>query len=152
MAHKIISFVFLIAAIGFAGCASEQYAQHSRYHGLQQDTVQKMTKEDVIHLSKNGVSDSLIIGMMDATDTWFQLKPQDIIDLKNAGVSENVIHAMMQQPTQASSQSENSKAVKYYLSPPYYWYDGFYPYWYWYYPSVSVRIGGFHGFRHGRFH
>jgi hypothetical protein len=75
MAHKIIPFAFLLAALSFAGCASEQYTQHSRYHTMPQDTVKRMTKEDVINLSKSGVSDSLIISMMDATDTWFQLKP-----------------------------------------------------------------------------
>ena len=46
-----------------------------------------MKIDDVIALSKAGVSDSLIIGMMDATDSWFQLKTQDVIDLRNAGVS-----------------------------------------------------------------
>jgi hypothetical protein len=150
MAHKIIPFVFLFAALSFAGCASEQYAQHSRYHTMPQDTVKKMTKEDIVNLSKSGVGDSLIIGMMDATDTWFQLKPQDVIDLKNAGVSETVIHAMMEQPQQASGQSDRPKVVRYYMYSPYYWYDGWGPYWY--YPGVSVRIGGgFHGFHHGRF-
>ncbi len=149
MAHKIISIAFLLAALGFAGCASERYTQNTKDHGAQQDTLRRMSKQDIMNLSKAGVSDSLIIGMMDATDTWFQLKAQDVIDLRNAGVSEKVIAAMMQQPTQTSNQQSNAGTAKYYGYPPYYWYDGFYPYWY--YPRISVRLGGFYGFHHGRF-
>ena len=48
-----------------------------------------MSQQDVINLSKAGVSDSLIMNMMDATDTWFQLKPQEVIDLRNAAVGSN---------------------------------------------------------------
>jgi hypothetical protein len=147
MAHKIFSFVFLLVALGFFGCTSERYAQNTKDHVMQRDTLKRMSEQDVINLSKAGMSDSLIIGMMDATDTWFQLKAQDVIDLKNAGVSEKVITAMMQQPSQSTS---NSNAARYYVYPPYYWYDGFYPYWY--YPRFSVRVGGFHSFHRGRFH
>jgi len=98
-----------------------------------------MKMQDVIALSKADVSDSLIIAMMDATDTWFTLKTQDVLDLKNAGVSEKVIQAMMQQPSELAGQSSGPPVVRYYTYPPYFWYDGFYPYWY--YPSISVRLG-----------
>jgi len=127
MAHKIISFAFLVIALSLFGCASERYTQNDRDHSMRRDTLRRMTQQDVINLSKAGVSDSLIVDMMDATDTWFQLKPQEVIDLRNAGVSEKVISAAY---------------------PPYFWYGGFYPDWY--YPRFSLRMG-FHGFYHRRF-
>jgi hypothetical protein len=145
MAHKIISFAFLVIALGLFGCASERYTQNDRDHSMRRDTLRRMSQQDVINLSKAGVSDSLIMSMMDATDTWFQLKPQEVIDLRNAGVSEKVISAMMQQPDEPSS---SPGVVRYYAYPPYFWYDGFYPDWY--YPQFSVGLR-FHGFHHRRF-
>ena len=116
---------------------------------MQRDTLRRMTQQDVIDMSKAGVSDSLIITMMDATDTWFKLTSKDVINLRNAGVNEKVISAMLQQPTEPSSQSGSKDLIKYYAYPPYYWNDGYYPYWY--YPRFSVRLG-FSPFRHhGRF-
>ena len=114
------------------------------------DTLRMMKIQDVIALSKAGVSDSLIIGMMDATNSWFQLKAQDVIDLRNAGVSEKVVAAMMQPPPQPPNKTGDANAVQYYTYPPFLWYDGFYPYWY--YPTYSVRLG-YHPMyiRHGRF-
>jgi hypothetical protein len=151
MLNKIIGLAFVIATLSLIGCSSEQYSLNGREHFIKRDTTKLMTQQDVINLSKSGVSDSLIISMLDATDTWFQLKPQNVIELKNAGVSENVIKAMMEQP----SQPTNSTSVeRYYVYPPYYWYDGFYPRWY--YPSINIRLGprSFHSgyFHRGRFH
>jgi hypothetical protein len=51
---------------------------------------------------------------------------QDVINLSKAGVSEKVISAMMQQPSEPSSQSSSPDIVRYYVYPPYFWYDGFY--------------------------
>ena len=150
MTHKIISLAFVLAALSIVGCASERYSQNDKNHSMRRDTLRLMTQQEVIALSKSGVSDSLIVGMLDATDTWFQLKPQEVIDLKNAGVSEKVISAMMEQPAKPSGPSDNPSVERYYVYPPYYWYDGFYPYWD--YPRFSVRLG-FHSFHHhGRFH
>jgi hypothetical protein len=148
MAHKIISFAFLVMALSLFGCASERYTQNDKDHSMRRDTLRRMSQQDVINLSKAGVSDSLIIDMMDATDTWFQLKPQEVIDLKNAGVNEKVISAMMTQPGEPSNPSGSSGAVHYYTYPPYFWYNGFYPDWY--YPRFSVGLG-FRGFHHRRF-
>jgi hypothetical protein len=153
MKHKFIILAFIIVSVGFAGCAAEQYSQNHKGHSMKVDTLRAMKMEDVIALSKAGVSDSLIIGMMDATDSWFQLKTQNVLDLRNAGVSEKVIAAMMQPPPEPSSKTSSSNAVRYYADPWFYWYDGFYPYWY--YPTFSVRMG-YHPYRfgfshHGRF-
>jgi len=89
------------------------------------DSLRLMKMDDVIALSKAGVSDSLIIGMMDATDSWFHLKTQDVLDLRNAGVSEKVIAAMMQPPPQPSGKTSDSNGVHYYAYPSLFWYDGF---------------------------
>ena len=69
MKHTLILLALMAAGIGFAGCAAEQYTQTSRHHAMKADTLRTMKIDDVIALSKAGVSDSLIIGMMDATDT-----------------------------------------------------------------------------------
>ncbi len=149
MKYEIFVIALLAISFGVFGCAPEQYAQYSKGHAKQPDTLRVMKMRDVIALSKAGVSDSLIITMMDATDSWFQLKTQDVLELRNAGVSENVIHAMMQQPSESSNQASNPAEVRYYSYPPYYWYGGFYPYWY--YPSFSVRLG-YRSFHPGHFH
>ena len=153
MKQTLVLLVFIVVSLGFAGCAEEQYAQGGKKHSMKVDSLRAMKTEDVVALSKAGVSDSLIIGMMDATDTWFQLKTQDVINLRNAGVSEKVIVAMMQQPPEPSSKTSNPVPARYYVDPWFYRYDGFYPSWY--YPTFSVGIGyrshhfGFS--RHGRF-
>ena len=148
MTHKFITLAFIVMAFSFAGCAAEQYSQNRKDHSMKVDSLRMMKMEDVIALSKAGVSDSLIIGMMDATDSWFHLKTQDVIDLKNAGVSENVVAAMIQPPPQPSSKASGSNVLRYYADPSSFWYDGFYPYWY--YPTFSVRMGYHSGFFHHR--
>ena len=148
MTHKLILFAFMVMALGFGGCAAEQYSQSHKDHAMKVDSLRLMKMDDVIALSKAGVSDSLIIGMMDATDSWFHLKTQDVLDLRNAGVSEKVIAAMIQPPPQPSGKTGDSNAAGYYAYPSFFGYDGFYPYWY--YPNFSIR-GGFHsGFYHYR--
>ncbi len=154
MTHKIIAAVFLAVSLTFMGCTSERHAQYGNYYSQHPDTLRAMKIADVIAMSKAGVSDSLIIATMDATNSWFKLKTQDVIDLKNAGVSEQVINAMLQQPDESSNQSGDSNRTKYYVYPWYPWYGGYYPYWY--YPSFSVRFGyrSYHPmfFHHRRFH
>jgi hypothetical protein len=151
MTHKLILLVMMVMALGFGGCAAEQYSQTRRDHSMKGDSLRLMKMDDVIALSKAGVSDSLIIGMMDATDSWFHLKTQDVLDLRNAGVSEKVIAAMIQPPPQSSDKTSDSNEVRYYAYPSYFWFDGFYPYSY--YPTYSPRWGfhsGFHHYRHFR--
>jgi hypothetical protein len=97
-----------------------------------------MKKQDVISLSKAGVSDSLIITMLDASDSWFQLKTQDVLDLKNAGVSDGVINAIIE-TNAPSNEATASNEGGYYYYPPYYWSAGYYPFWY--YPSFYVGYG-----------
>jgi hypothetical protein len=159
MWYKFSIFAFFVLAVGLGGCTSERYSQNYRGHQMKVDSLRVMKMQDVIDLSKAGVSDSLIISTMDATNSYFRLSAKDVLHLRKSGVSEAVISAMMQPPPESSNKSSasNSNSVtRYYAYPyPYYWYDDFYPYWY--YPSFSVRLGGFYhrpAFFHGggRFH
>jgi hypothetical protein len=145
MIHKIFAAAVIIFSVGLIGCSSEQYTQQSRRHQMMKDTLRPMTQQDVVTMTKSGVSDSLIVSMIDATDSWFRLTPQNVVDLKNAGVSDKVITVMMEQP---EAQPKNTNVQRYYVYPPYYYYGGFYPYWS--YPRFSIGFG-FHSFHHRRF-
>ena len=127
-----IPAVVLAVFLTIAGCTSQRYAQY-RHGRAASDTLAMMKKQDVISLTKAGVSDSLIITMLATSHSWFQLSTQDVLDLKTAGVSEKVINAMLvsnELPADGDRYVENGN----YYYPPYYWYDGYYPYWY--YPSL----------------
>ncbi len=153
MVNRIVVVAIFAISLGFVGCAAGGYTQYGMRHHRQVDSTRVMSKQDVINLSKSGVSDSLIITMMNSTHTWFRLNTQDVLDLKNAGVSETVIGAMLAEPPQPKAARYDYSNYPYY---PYYWYGGFYPYWY--YPTFSAGFfyhpyrsfyfhGGFGGFR-----
>ena len=138
MKRALVAAIVVAGILTVGGCASSQYASQGRKSQDSRDTVALMTKNDIISLSQAGVSDSLIVAMLDDSGTYFQLSTQDVIDLKNAGVHDAVIKAMMTPPAEETKVSDNSRYYYYY--PPY-WYAG-YPYWDpWYYPSFSVGLG-----------
>src|SRR4030095_14718214 len=58
-------------------------------------TVRAVTVDDIIALSKSGVADSVLIALIDADQTVFNLAPQQIADLKRAGVSDDVVVKML---------------------------------------------------------
>ena len=60
------------------------------------DHGQQLTLDDVKEMSKNGLSDNVIIGQIQNTRSVFHLTSDQIIELKQAGVSEKVIEYMMQ--------------------------------------------------------
>ena len=145
MKQTIIAVAIFITGLGIAGCASEPYTQRDRGQSARLDTTRMMKHQDIISLTKAGVSDSLIIGMMDATNTWFTLTTQDVLNLKNAGVSEKVIDAMMTPPEAVQNTTSSSRNVA-----PMYLYYGFYPFdIYPYYIGGYYRPHFFHyGFRY----
>ena len=59
------------------------------------DNKQQLTTTDIEEMTKNGLSDEVIISQIRATDSYFNLTSHQIIELKNAGVSESVINAMI---------------------------------------------------------
>ena len=57
-----------------------------------------VTVEDIVALSRAGVADSVLIAVIDADQTVFDLTPQQIVELKRAGVSDNVVVKMVGTP------------------------------------------------------
>ena len=143
---KSLAVTTLILAFSFivGGCTAERYSRYDRERQPKPDTLAMLKTQDVISMSKAGVSDSLIITMLDVSGSWFQLKPQDVIDLKNAGVSDRVINAMLESNAPANYGESSGGSAYAYPSYPY-WYGWYYPYWYypyWSYPSLYLRFGG----------
>lgn len=60
------------------------------------DSQQQLSIYDIESMSKNGLSNEVIIGQIQNTHSVFYLTSDQIIELKNAGVSETVITYMMQ--------------------------------------------------------
>jgi len=56
---------------------------------------QAVTVDEVAEMAKSGVSDDVILALLDATGSAFRLSPEDVVLLKNAGVSDMVILDMI---------------------------------------------------------
>ena len=137
MLKSVVIPFTLFAIIGLTGCSSEEYTRHGYSRSTDADTS-RMTMKDVLAMTASGVTDSVIISMMNTTDTWFRLTPQNVVDLKNAGVSDTVIQAMMEAPP-TENQSERTVIVdRYYPGGPFMWYGWRYPHRF--HPMVSVRV------------
>jgi hypothetical protein len=54
-----------------------------------------LTNDDIISLVKAGLSDAIIVGMIQRGPKQFDLNPESLIKLKQAGVSNTVIEAML---------------------------------------------------------
>lgn len=59
------------------------------------DNGEKLSVNDVINLSKAGVEDDKIIGLIQKTNSHYTLNSYQIDKLRDAGVSERVINYMM---------------------------------------------------------
>jgi hypothetical protein len=143
MKYTAIAAIILAGSLLLGGCTAERYSRYYRDRSPKPDTLAMLKTQDVISMSKAGVSDSLIITMLEVSHSWFQLKPQDVIDLKNSGVSDRVIDAMLYS-SQAMNERGAGSGDGAYAYPPDYWYWGYYPYWYypyWYYPSFYLGYG-----------
>ncbi len=112
--------------------------------GIQDTSAsQPMTIQDVIDLSKAGVSDKIIIDQMNASQSTFELSSKDIVSLKNAGVSDRVIGAMI--GTTNPSRHAYGPSAGWYVYAPY-------PYFYPFYGGLGFywqRFYGHHGFPYG---
>ena len=51
---------------------------------------------DIVELSRRGYSDYEIVGIIEATESVFELTSEDIVGLENLGISPQVIEAMME--------------------------------------------------------
>lgn len=135
MKHMAIAALVLACSLAGAGCATERYGQYHRERHATTDTLDLMTKDDIIALSKAKVSDEVIIDQIKVTGSYFQLSTQDIVDLANAGVSDRVISAMIKTDEQA--QNGRGSGGSYYYPPYFWWYAG-YPFSYPWYPSFFL--------------
>ena len=133
MKRMAIAAVVVLCSLAGAGCASERYAHYDRARYSAPDTLDMMTKDDVIALSNAGVSDNVIIDQIKTTHSYFQLSTQDIVDLANAGVSDRVMSAMIK--SEEPVRSEGGYYSSYY--PSWYWYAD-YPFVYPWYPSFFL--------------
>ena len=57
--------------------------------------VRAVTVDDIVALSNAGVTDSILIAVIDADQTVFDLTPQQVLELKQAGVSDTVVVKMV---------------------------------------------------------
>jgi hypothetical protein len=75
-----------------------------------------MTVDDVIRLSKAGLSDDVIIQQIRKKGQRFDLSTDQLVQLKSASVSERVIQAMIE-PTEDTAPSQAEKAAAPALAP-----------------------------------
>jgi hypothetical protein len=54
-----------------------------------------VTRDEIVRLTKSGVSDDVILALIDRDKTIFPLSPDDLVALKGDGVSEAVVLAML---------------------------------------------------------
>ena len=59
------------------------------------NTARAVTLDDIIALAKAGVSSEILVAVIDADRTIFNLTPTEIVNLKKAGVPNNVIVKML---------------------------------------------------------
>lgn len=96
-----------------------------------------ISKEQIIEMSKSGVSDDVIISQIKATQSTFMLSSEEIIFLKQAGVSDNVINFMVQTGVEIprAIMVEPPVNIRYYYSYDpwydYWWCDPWYDHWHW---------------------
>ncbi len=129
-------------ALIVAGCGPSYYAHRSAWHRLP-DSTSAVTKQQIIAMTKAGVGDDVIIGLIRNSGTWYRLNSRDVIELADSGVTDKVIGAIIR-TTEAPSDSSRGE---YYSAYPYYGMYGYpYAYWYPWYPSFSFTYWG--GFYH----
>jgi hypothetical protein len=84
MRQRFIFFSFLVAVLCFAGFTNV-WAQDGA-----------MTNDEVITLTKAGLSPSIIIGKIRSGKSNFDLSTDSLIKLKQAGVSDEIVSAMLE--------------------------------------------------------
>lgn len=74
---------------------------------------QSMSIDDVVRMSKAGVSAKIILRQLDMTNAIFDLTCDDIVYLREQGVSNRVIGAMQERRTSAATKTEPPALTKY---------------------------------------
>ena len=65
---------------------------------------------DVVELSRRGYSDYEIVGIIEATESVFELTSEDSVGLENLGISPQVIEAMMER-TGSTDQQDGGPTI-----------------------------------------
>ena len=105
---------FILAAFLISGCSS-----------LMVENQRAVSVEDILNMTRAGVSADIIIRQIDVTHSLFRLDPDRVIRLKEAGIDEKVIEAMIDMDEDA----EAVDLVKSYSLYDYWfnYYNTFYP-------------------------
>ncbi len=154
MSRSIVAAILVVCALTSAGCMTGQYAHYGR-RPSGGDSLGVITNHDVIAMTQAGISDSVIVPLINVSVTEFRLRPRDVIALADSGVSDAVISAMIQSGTTGPAGDDGGE---YAYGRPYYWYAG-YPYWngwdpWWYgwYPGLYAGYSpGFYRPAHFRY-
>lgn len=87
-----------------------------------QETAKPLVNADIVRLSKAGLADAVIVKVIGAGKSKFDLSVEGLIRLKNAGVSQAVIEAMQNSSAAASANVSRQQiatvAVQQKLPPP----------------------------------
>ncbi|MFO0944502.1 MAG: glycine zipper domain-containing protein [Planctomycetota bacterium] len=86
-------------------------------------TQNPLTSADIIHMSRSGVSEDVILSSVASSSTIFELSASQIVDLHNQGVSNRVIQAMIDtvnrpRPTVAPAAVVYERTPVYVVEPP----------------------------------
>jgi hypothetical protein len=71
---------------------------------LGRSTASAVTPQEIVALSKAGVSDQVILALIERDQTVFAIAPDQLAELKNDGVSEQVVVAMLRSSRQPPPQ------------------------------------------------
>jgi hypothetical protein len=108
--------------------------------------AQRRLVDDVIRMSRAGVSDDSIITFVQSTRGRLDITADDIIAMTEAGLSKPLIKAIIDESAASRKDSRETAYAPRYYPPayydPYYYYDP-----YWYAPRVYLGFGytGFYG-------
>ncbi len=134
MKNIAVTVVMAFGVLLFSGCMAG-------YESTSDHNQRQMTTQDIVTMTKEGVSDSLIITQIRATHSRFKLSTQDILNLKKDSVADGVIGEMI-------STSDHSVSGEYYPRDYYYLNLGYlYGDWWWdswgmpfYYPMYHFPV------------
>ena len=98
-----------LALLAFSLCVSFPIAAQSSHEIYLAPTTKPVTVQDIIKLSKAGISDDTIIEQIRAKHQSFDLSTDQLLQLKEARVSERVIQVMIN--PQSNGNSTNAAGV-----------------------------------------
>ena len=74
-------------------------------------TASAVTIDQIVALSKAGISEPIILALIDRDKTVFSIDPEQLVTLKRDGISENVIIAMLKSGREEGEAAANAAAA-----------------------------------------